>query len=143
VRRIETDGDILFTEGDLLRLPAPATCLLYLPEAVEMSLRETKRLSLLAFKPRTITGCVLSGLLSRLYTDLKPTIGEVDGETSLRHYRLLHRLGFGVVGLRCEDYRIQEETLRGFKRRFGATPHSPAETIGEGRNMPTEEEARA
>lgn len=143
VQRIETDGDILFTEGDLLRLPAPATCLLYLPEAVEMSLRETKKLSLLAFKPRTITGCVLSGLLSHLYADLKPTIGEVDGETALRHYRLLHQLGFGVVGLRCEDYRIQEEKLRRFKRRFGMTPHSLGETICEEGNMPTEDEARA
>jgi hypothetical protein len=143
VRRIETDGDILFTEGDLLRLPTPATCLLYLPEAVETSLRETKKLSLLSFTPRTITGCVLSGLLSRRYADLKPTIGEVDGETSLRHYRLLHRLGFGVAGLRCEDYRIQEKTLRRFKRRFGVTPHSMGEAVCEEGEMPMEEEARA
>jgi predicted amino acid dehydrogenase len=119
LRRLERDGDILFTEGDLLRLPVAATCRLYLPEAVEMALRRTGTLSLLAFDPKAITGCVLSGLLSHCYPELEPTIGEVDGQTCLRHYRLLRRLRFEVADPRCEDYAIPEHSIQRFREVFG------------------------
>ncbi|MFH0728006.1 MAG: amino acid adenylation domain-containing protein [Pseudomonadota bacterium] len=119
LRRLEKDGDILFTEGDLLRMPVAATCRMYLPDAVEVALRRTGTLSLLAFDPKAITGCVLSGLLSHCYPQLEPTIGEVDGQTCLRHYRLLRRLGFEVADPRYEDYAIPAHSIQRFKELFG------------------------
>ncbi|MEI6260704.1 MAG: hypothetical protein WCR46_12460, partial [Deltaproteobacteria bacterium] len=119
VRRIETDGDILFTEGDLLRLPFESTSLMYLPAEVETALRQTEAISLLAFEPFAITGCVLSGLLTHRYPDLEPTIGEVDGETCLLHYKHLHSLRFGVADPYCEGYAIHEDLVQRFRERFG------------------------
>jgi amino acid adenylation domain-containing protein len=119
VRRIETDGDILFTEGDLLRLPFESTSLMYLPAGVETALRQTKAISLLDFEPFAITGCVLSGLLTHRYPDLEPTIGEVDGETCLLHYKHLHSLRLGVADPYCEGYAIHEDLVQRFRERFG------------------------
>jgi hypothetical protein len=131
LRRLETLGDILFTEGDLLRLPVAATCRMYLPEAVEMALRRTETRSLLAFEPRAITGCVLSGLLSHCCPDLEPTIGEVDGQTCLRHYRHLHRLRFEVAAPRCEGCTLPEHSIQEFRDRFGEKREQGSESGGQ------------
>ena len=131
-RRIETDGDTLFAEGDLLRLPTPATSMMYLPEEAERLLRRANAVSLLDFDPHAITGCVLSGLLSHRYADLAPTIGEVDGEICLRHYELLHKLKFGVTDLHCEGYAIQEDSIRRFRERFGRPDGSVGSRAGKG-----------
>ena len=118
-RRLEREGDILFSEGDLLRLPSAAACHMYLPEAVADALRRARAMSLLAFEPRGITGCVLSGLLTHACADLAPTIGDVDGATCLRHYHHLHRLRFSVAAPHCGGYAIPREAIRGFRQRFG------------------------
>ncbi|KJS29781.1 MAG: hypothetical protein VR64_19125 [Desulfatitalea sp. BRH_c12] len=121
LRRLERDGDILFTEGDLLRLPFATTCQMYLPAEVEAALRHSEALSLLAFEPRAITGCILSGLLTHRYADLEPTIGEVDGPTCLRHYNHLHSLRFTVADPQCEGYAVPETAIQKFRGRFGAS----------------------
>jgi hypothetical protein len=121
LRRLERDGDILFTEGDLLRLPFATTCQMYLPAQVEAALRHAEALSLLAFEPRAITGCILSGLLTHRYADLEPTIGEVDGPTCLRHYNHLHSLRFTVADPQCEGYAVPETAIQKFRERFGAS----------------------
>ncbi|MFH0993937.1 MAG: amino acid adenylation domain-containing protein [Pseudomonadota bacterium] len=128
MRRLDTDGDILFTEGDLLRLPVASTCRMYLPADVEAALRRTGTISLLDFEPRAITGCVLSGLLSHCYPDLEPTIGEVDGQTCLRHYKHLRSLRFGVADPCCEGYVIREDSIKRFRERFGVKRFQEAET---------------
>lgn len=120
VRRIEQEADALFAEGDRLRMPSPATCLMYLPEEAEIALERAQAIALLAFDPQGMTGCVLSGLLSHRYASLMPTIGEVDGETCLRHYRLLNQLGFSVKDLYCDRYTIGADAVRRFRERFGA-----------------------
>jgi len=143
LRRLDTDGDILFTEGDLLHLPFPSTCQMYLPEEVETALRRTETIPFLAFEPHAITGCVLSGLLSHCYPDLEPTIGEVDVEMCLRHYEHLHSLRFGVADPRCEDYAIPERSIQRFRERFGGGGGTIWKTDREGMKKPMEEEAMA
>lgn len=118
-RRLAADKDILFTEGDLLRLPLASTCRMYLPAEIAAALRRAQALSLLAFEARAITGCVLSGLLTHRCADLAPTIGEVDGRTCLRHYRHLHRLRFAVAAPNCGGVAIGEDAMAGFRARFG------------------------
>ena len=115
LQRLDMDGDILFTEGGLLHLPFASTCQLYLPAEVETILRRTETISLMAFEPREITGCALSGLLIHSYSDLEPTIGEVDGETCLQHYEHLHSLQFGVA----DPFAIREDSIQRFRERFG------------------------
>ncbi len=69
--------------------------------------------------PFEITGCVLSSLLSSRFEHLEPTVGLIDGDTSLRHYETLVQLGFGAADLHCDDYVLAEESVGNFRRRFG------------------------
>src|SRR5262249_17446327 len=61
VRRLREQGDLLFTEGGLLRAPQPLRQVLYVPADLE---RVVPAEVLANYDPHHITGCVLSGLLS-------------------------------------------------------------------------------
>jgi hypothetical protein len=73
------------------------------------------------YDPHHITGCVLSGLLSALRADLPPTVGLVNPQACLEHYRALERLGFQAASLHCDGYAVDGDSVREFRRRFGGS----------------------
>jgi amino acid adenylation domain-containing protein len=143
VQRLEVDGDILFTEGDLLRLPSPASSLLYLPEQLESALRQAEAISHLDFDPRTITGCIFSGLLSHRYVELKPALGEVGIESCWQHDERLRALGFRVEGLCFHGYRIDEKRISRFRGEFGRGDVGVCRTAPEAMDKPEHDKGRA
>jgi hypothetical protein len=117
VQRFQEQEDILFTEGGVLRAPHAISRLIYLPRSVE------KFVDVSHFDgsgPHEITGCIFSGLLSSRFKHLSPTLGFADNDMCLQHYEVLGQLGFQAAGLRCEGYVLAEESVRNFRRRFGA-----------------------
>jgi len=122
IRRLEGQGDILFTEGGVLKSPQPISELRYVPRATQAA--NLSRLEMLlptgtGHDPNHITGCVFSGLLSARFESLKSTIGLVDVETCSQHYDQLNALGFQAADLHCKRYTLSAESIRNFRRRFG------------------------
>ncbi|MGB7293372.1 MAG: amino acid adenylation domain-containing protein [Thermodesulfobacteriota bacterium] len=120
IRRFENHGDIIFTEGGVLRSPKPVYHLQYMPDTVERLIDKNQLQTSSERNPFQITGCVLSGLLSSRFDTLKPTLGLVDAETSYKHYEILKELGFDAAELHCEYYVLDKETVKAFKQKFGS-----------------------
>ncbi len=68
VRRFEEQGDILFTEGGMLRLPDPVNELRHFPPQMEQLVRTGRLKTFYDVHPFDMTGCVLSSLLSARIT---------------------------------------------------------------------------
>ncbi len=115
--RIREQGDLLVTEGGLVRLPEAAPVILYRPEFIEIALRSARLDQ--PFHAHEITGCVLSALLNAADPSLPVTIGRVSLEASRRHYRKLEELGFQPADLRCLGQTIDDQIIASFKKRFG------------------------
>ena len=114
IQRFERHADILFTEGGNLKSPQPIRHISYLPHTLDGSL-----IKYAAPDAFTITGCVLSSLLSAQFTHLKPTVGLVELEASVQHYEKLHQLGFEAADLHCDTYALTGLAIQRFQRRFG------------------------
>jgi hypothetical protein len=119
IQRFEAHEDILFTAGGVLRLPQPFQRTLYLPQRVQEQMRPAALEALSKYNPFNMGGCVLSGLLTACYEDLKPTLGIVDDASCKLQYQLLQQLGYQAAGLHCRGYTLPEESVRRFRKRFG------------------------
>ena len=117
MERIREQGDLLVTEGGLVKLPDPAPIIIYRPEFIEKALRSARLDQ--PFQATEITGCVLSALLNAADPSLPVTIGRVPMEASRRHYRKLEELGFQPAGLRCLGESIDDRIIESFRKRFG------------------------
>ena len=111
IKRCKEQGDILFTEGDVLKSPESIFTTYYLPDDIELSAIE-KNIS--EFYNNTITGCVFSSLLSTIYKDIGLTIGEVDLNDCVQHYQRLINSGFESAELHCEDFILDNKIIRSF-----------------------------
>ena len=92
---------------------------------------EIPRLMFSMFDPLTITGCVLSALLSARRPELAPTIGPITLDAARQHWSALADLGFTAAALNYEGRTLQPETIAAFRDRFGrsgrtASPASAA-----------------
>ncbi len=119
VRRFREQEDVLFTEGGVLQSPEPISQLSYLPRTVGRMMNLAHMAPFSKYNPFQITSCVLSGLLSSCYEDLKPTVGVVDVVSCLQNYDRLGQLGFQAADLHCGDYVLPEKSIQNFRRRFG------------------------
>ncbi len=123
IQRFQMQEDILFTEGGVLKSPHPISEVRYVPREAgkDPVLSELKTVLSKNFRhtPYHISGCVLSGLLSAYFGDLKPTVGLVNIEDSLQHYATLNQLGFQGADLRCKNYILSKERIHKFRSRFG------------------------
>ncbi len=119
IQRFEAHEDILFTAGGVLRLPQPFQRTLYLPQRVQEQMRPAALEALSKYNPFNMGGCVLSGLLTACYENLKPTLGIVDDASCKLQYQLLQQLGYQAAGLHCRGYTLPEESVRRFRKRFG------------------------
>ncbi len=115
--RIREQGDLLVTEGGLVKLPEAAPVMIYRPEFIEKALLSTRLDQ--SFHAHEITGCVLSALLNAADPSLPVTIGRVPLEASRSHYRKLEQLGFQPADLRCLGETIDDRIIAAFRKQFG------------------------
>ncbi len=120
IRRLQDRGDILFTEAGMLRAPGKVGHTIYMPRRAQPRfLAEMQKGFLSSINPQGVPCCILASLLSFSSPELSPTIGVVDPENAVKHFRALARLGFGAADLHCEDYVLPESAIETFKARFG------------------------
>jgi len=119
IQRFEAQEDILFTAGGVLRLPEPFQRTLYLPQRVQEQMPSAVLETMSKYNPLNIGGCVMSGLLTARYDNLKPTLGIVDDDSCNLHYQQLQRLGYQAARLHCRGYTLPEQAVRRFRKRFG------------------------
>ncbi len=117
IQRLETEQDILFTEGGILRPSQAIERLIYLPKNIEKVMTNKQRNDYLNRQPFNITGCVFSSLLSNCFEQLTPKVGFVDLETSLQHYKVLKDLNFRAADLSCKNYQLSPELIDEFKQK--------------------------
>ena len=130
LRRFHERGDILVTEGGVLSAPEPLAHLVHVPAGLEPWMRAEVASHLARSRPRLITGCVLSGLLSARFEHLPPTLGLIDRATALEHYRALDELGFQAAELHLDDDPLDKLIVRAFRARFGGEARSGRSTTG-------------
>lgn len=117
IKRYQQQGDILFTEGDVLKSPQAIFKTYYLPEDIEeLSIVEK---NITPFYDHTITGCVFSSLLATNYQDISLIIGEVELNDCVQHYQKLIHLGFEAAELHCEDFILDHQLIKSFTEKFG------------------------
>ncbi len=114
LRRLHTAGDILFTEGGVLKSPTPVGQTTYLPESWSEPLIGYARRDV-----HDITGCILAGLLAARFDNLAPTVGPVSVVESVQHYYKLKELGFEAADLHSDSYTLEPQRIDNFRRRFG------------------------
>lgn len=114
LQRLHTDGDILFTEGGVLKSPNPIEQTTYLPESWGEPLIGYARRDV-----HDITGCILAGLLAARFDNLTPTVGPVTVVESVQHYYKLKALGFDAADLHSDQYTLEPHLIERFRQRFG------------------------
>lgn len=117
IQRLETQHDILFTEGGVLQPEQPIPLVRYLPRLAERALSAHERAAFARYNPLGIASCVISSLLSVRHPHLAPTIGFVDVETSYQHYQAITHSGFHGAALHCEGYTLSPEMIQRFRQR--------------------------
>ena len=111
IERLHQQGDLLFTEGGAVQLPAPIQQTVYTPQALE-TLFTTGEVA----NPRLIMGCVLSSLLSAGAMALPPTIGAVDPTVAELYYQAITNLDIQAAPLHCGDYHLPVAALQRFRQ---------------------------
>lgn len=113
VARLKSKGDILFTEGGVLQSPNPLTKTTFLPPFINPDIMNLYYQHFLS--KNEITGCILSGLLSAKYEQLKTVVGPVANEDCMKHYEILKKLSFDGAPLHCDDYVIPVNAIEKFR----------------------------
>ncbi|KKB63449.1 amino acid adenylation protein [Robbsia andropogonis] len=121
IARLETQGDILFSEGGALAAPKPFDHLAYIPTEFAKQLA----VDTAPGTDRRITGCVLSSLLSAA-CDYPSTRGEVRLEDSLAHYHGLRDARFDAAPLHCGAYTLTQKHVDTFVSKYSADALRPA-----------------
>jgi amino acid adenylation domain-containing protein len=123
LRRFEHKGDILCMEGGLLEGPADLMQLSYLPPPAHECLDRSSILRLTHFNGRSITGCVLSSLLTACHGG-PSTIGLPDSQHCMAWLKLLQRMGYAAPRPRLGLYVYAPADLERF--RWNTAPRSYA-----------------
>jgi amino acid adenylation domain-containing protein len=121
INRLESRGDLLFSEGRMLQLPQPGKRLSYLPPRWEKAMTEQALRQFQAHDPLLMPGCIVSCMLTGHSSDLPPTIGAIEHATSMNYYRHLLDLGFVAAPLACDGYTLPAPRLARFREQFGHT----------------------
>jgi amino acid adenylation domain-containing protein len=115
IERLQARRDLLFTEGGVLKSTRPIEQLRYLPDELRARPGTTFLEGLATFDPSNITACVLSSLLGLEEYNLKPTLGQVQIQDALEHYRRLGELGFEAADLHCNEFSISPALIEAFR----------------------------
>ncbi|EMR6448771.1 hypothetical protein WJU70_001012 [Enterobacter cloacae] len=114
IERLETHGDILFTEGGALRTPSTVQHRIFVPQALEWALQYPADDD----NAHHITGCILSSLFSGKF-GYPATLGMVEPEDALAHYQALTERGYQAANLHCGAWRVPAQAIATFRARFG------------------------
>lgn len=128
VKRFINQGDILFTTGGELRMPAVVGETIFLPEEVE-DLDEGVQGAFMKFlgsrDKHEITGCVLVSLLTGLKEGVLPTVGPLQNSDAIAHFEFLEEFGVLPARLQMTGFFLSEErvtTFREVQRKPSTTP---------------------
>jgi hypothetical protein len=116
--RIAARGDVVFSEGGLLEAPKALPRTYYWPPVAD-DVRWVFERVMAAQRPRTITGCIVSGLLSTTDSSAATTLGPFQTETVSAHASALRRCGLGSAGVNCEGLIYPPGALETFRARHG------------------------
>lgn len=111
ITRLGEQGDLLFTEGGAVQLPASIQQMVYTPPDLETLFTHGDVLH-----PRLIMGCVLSSLLCTGGTSLPPTVGPVEPAVALAYYQGATALGIQAAPLHCADYHLPATAVPRFRQ---------------------------
>jgi amino acid adenylation domain-containing protein len=117
IKRFEADGDILFTEGGILRLPQPIEEIRYSPNVANNPFDGMVNYR---HSDYDIMGCIFSSLLPNAFQNMKPVIGTVKLETCIQRYKKFKELDYKGPSLCCKEYLLDENKIRNFKIRFSS-----------------------
>lgn len=115
IERLETQGDILFTEGGALRAPGEIQHRIYVPKALEWALQYPADDD----NAHHITGCILSSLFSGKF-GYPTTLGMVEPQHAVTHYQALVERGYQAANLHCGSWRVPAPAIAAFRHSFGA-----------------------
>ena len=121
-RRFDRAHDVLFAVAGLLQSPVPVREVRHVPRLVQERVDADTRAELLAPHEDILPSCTWSGLLSGTQPGMPTTIGRVQVEPALEHYRGLAALGFHSPRLRCGGRTFEEWEVRQFAGRFRGEP---------------------
>lgn len=121
--RLRTVGDLLLTEGDVIHLGQPAPTTLYLPEFIAEALSLRALRSFLQRDPATITGCVLSALLTS--KGVPPTTGPVTTAAAQQHVHQLAALGLRAAPLHIHGETLSAKSVSEFRSHHGSAVGDP------------------
>ena len=116
--RMHAQSDILLTEGGALLSARPLRETRYVPREFELvpaaaALQE----SLSQPSQDRIGSCILSGLLTSQFKELKPTVGRAEAADSALHYDRLRELGFSAPELWCDRTTLPQSLVTRFRRK--------------------------
>lgn len=116
--RLESQNDILFTQGDLLATTIPWRKQLHLNGKVLAELPPDALNRLFQKDPNTITGCVLSGLLSACDPPLPATIGDIESGVCFTHISGIRQLGFEAAAPEYGGRKLRNPLKEKFREDF-------------------------
>ncbi len=119
IKRMEEKGDILVTEGGVLKSPYPLKQTFYIPKGIEKVMRMPDMSIESEYNPYHIMGCIFSSLLTSKYDDISCNIGDVHIKDSCNTYQTLLNLGFYSAKPHCEQHIISEGVIAEFKNQYG------------------------
>lgn len=116
--RLESQADILFTEGGILKLPQPIFELRYLPEP-DNDKNPFRHIVNYRNSDYEIMGCIFSSILPAAFEDIKPIIGLPGIDECVRHYHRLKQLGCTGSELCCRDLLLPRISIERFCEKYG------------------------
>jgi acyl transferase domain-containing protein/NADPH:quinone reductase-like Zn-dependent oxidoreductase/SAM-dependent methyltransferase/acyl carrier protein len=122
ISRLESKGDVLFTNAGMARLADPVQERVFLPPASDV---EVARYGMDAFRaeflrdPHELTACFLSSLLTQTDESFPATLGSPTTEDLSAHYHGVIRLGIQAARAQCGRYFVPDEAIEAFRARFG------------------------
>ncbi|MEX2579662.1 MAG: amino acid adenylation domain-containing protein [Verrucomicrobiales bacterium] len=118
IKRFHAEGDILFTTGGELRMPAVVGETIFVPEEAE-DVDERVQFNFMKFLGSRdryeITGCVLVSLLTGMSNDVEPTIGPLENDDALAHYEYLNEIGVEPAKLQMTGFFLPADGVSAFR----------------------------
>lgn len=116
VERLSNSGDILFTEGGVLKSSSPFGVSAFLTDQMKKYLTQSGLTPFEDFQMDRITGCVLSGLIDHCEKRGRNLTGPVIVEDSRSQYLKLKSWEFQSAPLHAGSVEISEEQIAAYMR---------------------------
>ena len=112
IKRLNSDTDILFTEGGILETPETLNKKIYLPIGSKDSILSSYNKHFTS--ENEITGCIFSSLLTTKYNQVSPILGTTSLKECIINYKVLKKLKYIGASPHCDSYIIDEKLIEKF-----------------------------